>query len=94
MRRGVFYSFMYIYLFSLMGNVTTTAALGTLTMLMSAAGQNLLWGKISDRYKLRAQLVVIGEVAAGFAYVIVFLVHRFFIDAESHVAAGLALIIG
>jgi len=85
---------MYIYLFSLMGNVTTTAALGTLTMLMSAAGQNLLWGKISDRYKLRAQLVVTGEVAAGFAYVIVFLVHRFFIDAESHVAAGLALIIG
>jgi len=94
MRRGVFYSFMYIYLFSLMGNVTTTAALGTLTMLMSTVGQNLLWGKISDRYRLRAQLVVIGEVAAGFAYVVVFLVHKFFIDAGSSVAAGLALIIG
>jgi len=94
MRRGVFYSFMYIYLFSLLGNVTTTAALGTLTMLMSAAGQNLLWGKISDRYKLRAQLIVIGEIAAGFAYVIVFVVHKFFIDAGSNVVAGLALIIG
>lgn len=94
MRRGVFYSFMYVYLFSLMGNVTTTAALGTLTMLMSAVGQNLLWGRISDRYRLRAQLVVIGEVAAGFAYIVVFFIHKFFIDAGGNVAAGLALIIG
>jgi len=94
MRRGVFYSFMYLYLFSLMGNVTTTAALGTLTMLMSAAGQNLLWGRISDRYRLRAQLVVIGEVAAGLAYIVVFLAHKFFIDAGGNVVAGLALIVG
>jgi len=94
MRRGVFYSFMYIYLFSLLGNVTTTAALGTLTMLMSAAGQNFLWGKISDRYKLRVQLIVIGEVVAGIAYIIVFLTHKFFIDAGRDVDAGLALIIG
>lgn len=85
---------MYIYLFSLLGNITTTAALGTLTMLMSAAGQNLLWGKIADRYRLRAQLVVIGEVAAAFAYIIVFIVHKFFIDAGDNIAAGLALIIG
>jgi len=94
MRRGVFYSFMYIYLFSLMGNVTTTAALGTLTMLMSAVGQNLLWGKISDRCRLRAKLVVVGEVVAGFTYIVVFFTHKFFIDAESNVAAGLALIVG
>jgi len=94
MRRGVFYSFMYIYLFSLLGNVTTTAALGTLTMLMSATGQNLLWGKISDRYRLRAQLIVIGEIAAGFAYVIVFIIHKFFIDVGSNIAAGLSLIVG
>lgn len=94
MRRGVFYSFMYIYLFSLLGNVTTTAALGTLTMLMSAAGQNLLWGKIADRYRLRAQLIVIGEVAAAFAYIVVFIVHKFFVDAGNNISAGLALIIG
>lgn len=77
-----------------MGNVTTTAALGTLTMLMSTVGQNLLWGKISDRYRLRAQLVVIGEVLAAFSYVVVFLTHKFFIDSGSNVGAGLALIIG
>jgi len=94
MRRGVFYSFMYIYLFSLLGNVTTTATLGTFTMLLSAAGQNLLWGKISDRYRLRAQLVVIGEVVAGFAYIIVFFVHRYFIEAGNDFTAGLALVTG
>jgi len=94
MRRGVFYSFMYIYLFSLLGNITTTAALGTLTMLMSAVGQNFLWGKISDRYRLRAQLVVVGEVVAGLTYIGVFLVHKFFIDSGSDFSAGLSLIIG
>ncbi len=94
MRRGVFYSFMYVYLFSLLGNVTTTATLGTFTMLLSAAGQNLLWGKISDRYRLRAQLVVIGEVVAGFAYIAVFLVHRYFIEAGNDIVAGIALVTG
>lgn len=94
MRRGVFYSFMYIYLFSLLGNVTTTAALGTLTMLMSASGQNFLWGRIADRYKLRAKLIVVGEVTAASAYIVVFIVHKFFIDAGNDLSAGLALIIG
>lgn len=94
MRRGVFYSFMYLYLFSLLGNVTSTAALGTLTMLMSAVGQNVLWGRISDRYKLRAQLIVVGEVTAGLAYILVFLLHKFYIDAGLEFAAGFALVIG
>jgi MFS family permease len=94
MRRGVFYSFMYLYLFSLLGNVTSTAALGTLTMLMSAVGQNMLWGRISDRYKLRAQLIVVGEVTAGLAYILVFLLHKFYIDAGLEFAAGFALVIG
>jgi len=94
MRRGVFYSFMYIYLFSLLGNVTSTAALGTLTMLMSALGQNMLWGRISDRYKMRAQLIVIGEITAGLTYIIVFFLHKTYIDTGMNFTAGLALITG
>jgi MFS family permease len=94
MRRGVFYSFMYIYLFSLLGKVTITTGLGTFTMLMSAAGQNLLWGRISDRYRLRAKLVVVGELIAGFTYIIVFLVHRSLLDAGRSFDAGLAIISG
>jgi MFS family permease len=94
MRRGIFYSFMYIYLFSLLGKVTITAGLGTFTMLMSAAGQNLLWGKISDRYRLRAKLVVVGELTAAFAYIIVFFVHRLLLDVGRGFDAGLAIISG
>ncbi|MFQ6087196.1 MAG: MFS transporter [Candidatus Bathyarchaeia archaeon] len=94
MRRGIFYSFMYIYLFSLLGRVTTTAGLGTFTMLTSAAGQNLLWGRISDRYRLRAKLVVVGELIAGFTYIVVFIVHRSLLDSGRSFDAGLAIICG
>jgi len=94
LRRGVFYSFMYIYLFTLIGNVTTSAALGTLNMIASTVGQNLLWGRISDRYRVRAKLVVLGEFIAGFFYIAVFLVHRSLIDAGINFAAGLSIIFG
>ena len=93
-RRGVFYTFMINYLYMLMGTVTSTAALGTLNMFASALGQNLLWGKISDRYRVRAKLVIAGETIAGFAYMAVFLIHKSFLDAENNFAAGLTIILG
>ena len=93
-RRGVFYSFMINYLYMLMQTVTSTATLGTLNMITSALGQNLLWGKISDRYKIRAKLIVIGETIAGFTYIIVYLVHKSFIDAGNNFTAGLTIIFG
>ena len=93
-RRGVFYTFMINYLYMLMGTVTSTAALGTLNMFASALGQNLLWGKISDRYRVRAKLVIAGETIAGFAYMAVFLIHKSFLDVENNLAAGLTIILG
>ncbi|MEM3627244.1 MAG: MFS transporter [Candidatus Bathyarchaeia archaeon] len=93
-RRGVFYTFMINYLYMLMGSVTSTAGLGTLNMFASALGQNLLWGRISDRYKVRAKLVIAGEIIAGFSYLVVFLVHRSFLDAGCDFAAGLTIILG
>ncbi|MGB9714473.1 MAG: MFS transporter [Candidatus Bathyarchaeales archaeon] len=93
-RRGIFYTFMINYLYMLMGNVTSTAALGTLNMFASALGQNLLWGKISDRYKARATLIIAGETIAGFTYLAVFLIHRSFLDVENNFAAGLTIIFG
>lgn len=94
LRRGIFYTFMINYLYTLMETVTSTASLGTLNMITSALGQNLLWGRICDRYKLRAKLVVMGETIAGFAYIAVFLVHRALVDYENAFAAGLAIIFG
>lgn len=94
LRRGVFYSFMIDYLYVLMQTVTYTAALGTLNMVGSSLGQNLLWGRICDRYKLRAKLIIVGESVAGFGYLIVFLVHSFLISSGNSFDAGLSLIFG
>lgn len=93
-RRGVFYSFMINYLFMLMQTVTSTAALGTLNMIGSALGQNLLWGRICDRYKIRAGLIIIGETIAAFAYVIVYFVHTSMIAIGNNFSAGLTIIFG
>jgi MFS family permease len=94
LRRGVFYSFMINYLFTLMQTVTSTAFLGTLDMVASALGQNLLWGRICDRVKVRAKLIIVGETIAAFSYMVVFLIHRSLIDAGSTFTAGLAIIFG
>ena len=94
LRRGVFYTFMINYLYLLMGTVTSTAALGTLNMIASSIGQNLLWGRICDRYKLRAKLIMAGETIAAFAYIAVFLAQRSLIAAGNSFQAGLTIIIG
>jgi MFS family permease len=94
LRRGVFYSFMINYLYMLMQTVTSTATLGTLNMIGSALGQNLLWGRICDRYRLRTRLIIIGETIAAFTYIIVFLVHTSLIAAGNSFTAGLSIIFG
>jgi MFS family permease len=82
------------YLFSLMQTATSTTLLGTLNMVASALGQNLLWGKIADRYRLRAKLMIAGESIAAAAYLIVFLIHKSLLDNQANFAAGLSLIFG
>ena len=94
LRRGVFYTFMITYLHMLMGTVTWTAALGTLNMIGSSLGQNLLWGKICDKYKVRIQLIISGETIAAVTYALVFLTHRFLRDSGNNFDAGLSLILG
>jgi MFS family permease len=93
-RRGVFYTFMINYLFDLMQTVTSTTLLGTLNMVSSALGQNLLWGKISDRYRLRAKLIIAGESIAAATYLIVFLIHKSLLNVQANFASGVSLIVG
>jgi MFS family permease len=94
LRRGVFYTFMITYLHMLMGTVTLTAALGTLNMVASSLGQNLLWGKICDKYNIRTKLIISGEMIATLTYAIVFLTHRYLRESGSNFNAGLSLIFG
>lgn len=93
-RRGVFYTFMINYLFDLMQTVTLTTLLGTLNMMTSALGQNVLWGRIADRYRLRARLIIAGESIAATTYFVVFLIHKHFLEAQASFTAGLSLILG
>lgn len=93
-RRGVFYTFMINYLYNLMKSATLTTLLGTFNMIGSSLGQNLLWGKISDRYRLRAKLILAGESIAAITYFIVFQIHKYLIDMQADFSAGLSLIIG
>jgi hypothetical protein len=93
-RRGVFYTFMINYLHDLMQTVTFTALLGSLNAAASMLGQNLLWGKIADRRKLTAGLIIAGETIAAVAYFVVYLVHKSLIDSQSNFAAGMSLILG
>ena len=78
----------------LMGTVTWTAALGTLNMMASSLGQNLLWGRICDKYKARTKLIISGEMIAAVTYVLVFLIHRFLRDSGNNFSAGLSIIFG
>lgn len=93
-RRGVFYTFMINYLEGLMQTVTYTALLGSLNMVGSALGQNLLWGRIADKYKIRAKLIIIGESIAAVAYFLVYIVHRSLLNVQADFAAGLSIILG
>jgi len=77
-----------------MQTVTLTTLMGTLNMMTSALGQNLLWGKISDRYRLRTKLIIAGESIAAVAYFIVFLIHKSFLDVQANFTAGLSLVLG
>ena len=93
-RRGVFYTFMINYLFDLMPAVTLAALMGTLNMMTSALGQNLLWGRISDRYGLRSKLIIAGELVAAATYFAVFQIHKSFLDVQANFTAGLSVILG
>jgi MFS family permease len=93
-RRGVFYTFMINYLFTLMQTVTSTALLGTLNMVASALGQNFLWGRIADRHKLRTKLIITGESIAAITYFAVYQIHKSLLDSQANFLAGLSLIFG
>jgi len=68
--------------------------MGTLNMMTSALGQNLLWGRISDRYRLRTKLIIAGELIAALTYFVVFLTHKSFLDMQANFTAGVSLVLG
>ncbi|MFX1321573.1 MAG: MFS transporter [Promethearchaeota archaeon] len=91
-RRGLFYTFLSIYLRIYLNlSVTETTLYATLPMIMSVLFQNLVWGPISDKFQRRRTLIILGEIIAGVGTIIVWGIHFSFTNFK---IAGYVVIIG
>lgn len=91
-RRGLFYSYLSIYLRHFLGlSVTETTLFATLPMVMNILFQTFVWGAFSDKYQLRRTLIICGEILAGFGTVLVWYAHTL---TETLSLAGYVIIIG
>lgn len=91
-RRGLFYSYLSIYLRHFLGlTVTETTLFATLPMAVNIIFQTFVWGSFSDKYQRRRSLIVSGEIMAGFGTVLVWYGHTL---TENWSLAGYVIIIG
>ncbi len=91
-RRGLFYSYLSIYLREFLGlSVTGSTLFATFPMLLNILFQSFVWGPISDRFQRRRTLIILGETLAGAGTVAVWYAH---ILPASRVAAGYVIIFG
>ena len=91
-RRGLFYSYLSIYLRFFLGlTVTETTLFATIPMVLNVVFQRFVWGKISDKYQRRRTLIIVGEVLAAVGTLLVWYIHKLPADK---IAAGYVIIIG
>ncbi len=77
-RRGIFFTFLSIYLREFLGATNFVMTLqSSLSMIANVLGQSLIWGKVSDRLKKRRMLIISGELVASVGFLIVFWLHRY-----------------
>ncbi len=91
-RRGLFYSYLSIYLRHFLGlSVTETTLFATFPMVINIIFQTFVWGAFSDKYQLRRTLIVCGEILAGFGTVLVWYSHTL---TANLILAGYVIIMG
>lgn len=91
-RRGLFYSYLTIYLRHFLGlSVTTTTLFATLPMIVNVLSQRYVWGVLSDRYQKRRSLIIWGEILAGLGTILLWYCHRI---PSGKTEAGWVVIIG
>jgi UMF1 family MFS transporter len=91
-RRGLFYSYLSVYLRAYLGlSVTETTFFAAFPMVVNIIFQMFVWGVVSDRYQKRRTLIILGEVSAAIITFLVWLVHSW---STSPRAAGYVIIIG
>lgn len=91
-RRGLFYSYLSLYLRFFLGlSVTETTLFATIPMVLNIVFQRFVWGKISDKYQRRRTLIIVGEVLAAVGTLLVWYIHKI---PAGKIAAGYIIIIG
>ncbi len=91
-RRGLFYSYLSIYLHYYLGlSVTQTSLFATVPMLLNVLFQTFVWGRLSDRFQKRRTLVIAGELVAAVGTVLLYFLHH---RAPDRHAAGFVIIWG
>ncbi|MCK5676843.1 MAG: MFS transporter, partial [Verrucomicrobia bacterium] len=91
-RRGLFYSYLAIYLRHFLGlSVTMTSLFATLPMLLNVLAQRYLWGTFSDKYQKRRSLIIWGEILGGIGTILLWYFHRI---PDEKIHAGWIIIIG
>ncbi|UCH32291.1 MAG: MFS transporter [Candidatus Bathyarchaeota archaeon] len=91
-RRGLFYSFLSIYLRFFLGlSVTETTFFATFPMVLNVVSQTFVWGAVSDRFQLRRTLIILGEISAAVTTFLVWYGHTL---PDSGQLAGYVIIVG
>ncbi len=91
-RRGLFYTYLTIYLRHFLGlSVTATTLFATLPMILNVAAQRYVWGIFSDRYQKRRSLIIWGEILGGAGTIILWYAHRL---ASTKLLSGWVIIAG
>ena len=91
-RRGIFYTFLGVYLRGYLGlSVTETTLFETIPMVLNILFQSFVWGRLADRRQLRRSLIVAGELVAAVGHPLMWLAHAACPDPR---AAGWAVIWG
>jgi MFS family permease len=75
-RRGLFYTYLTIYLKHFLGlSVTATALFATIPMIFNVVLQRYVWGVLSDKYQKRRSFIIWGELLAGIGTAAVWYFH-------------------
>jgi hypothetical protein len=91
-RRGLFYSYLSIYLRFFLGlSVTETTFFATFPMILNVLFQTFVWGGISDKFQKRRTLIILGEILAAINTSFIWYIHTL---PDSDYSAGYAIIIG
>jgi len=75
-RRGIFYTFLGVYLRSNLGlSVTETSLFETIPMILNILFQSFVWGRLADKLQKRRSLIIAGELLASLGHLAMWFFH-------------------